>query len=144
VRLIIHNTIPFEVVQLIKGDPNEEIQFLGAVLVVALVLGAIGFAFTDVDSTARSYAALQKMYGPIDKLPGFCMKQGDDSIYVRNTVEYRDFNGDRQKVTDFCRNYNGKTLVEYGCHGDNLKSTDIYCPEGCSNGVCNSRYVAAS
>ncbi len=121
---------------MIKGDPNEEIQFLGAVLIVSLVLGAIGFATLDMSNTGYASEVLTKMYAPTEKLPGFCVKQGDDSIYVQNTVQYRDFNGNTNSVSDFCRGFDTRVLAEYGCKGDNLVSTDIHCQNGCLNGAC--------
>jgi hypothetical protein len=42
----------------------------------------------------------------------------------------------RTSKTDFCRNYNSNTLVEYYCKNNQVVSENHKCPNGCKNGVC--------
>ena len=102
--------------------------FIFLIVVVAGILTIIISGANDSNISGQAKAVVLQRAS--------CVKSGGYNIYVKGIATYNAGYGIKY-ATDYCRNYNSNTLVEYYCSGVSLKSNDTYCLYGCSNGACN-------
>lgn len=116
--------------------PKETKNNLFLLTIVAIV--AIVAIVIMITSTGSRTYMTEDYAGQAARVTTYCSDSDEGkNYYLKGNVEYS--NGKVEGyVTDFCRNYNGTTLVEYYCGPRGIASLDYKCPFGCENGACKN------